>query len=99
MVNAGSIPASLQWQYCQILNNLIMKKMFLIICVALLSTSLFAQDKQKVDSTKVSTKTETTASTKRSTSVQCSATAKSTGNRCKHMTYSQNGKCSQHGGN
>lgn len=34
---------------------------------------------------------------RRATSVQCSGTTKS-GTRCKHMTYSPNGRCFQHGG-
>lgn len=37
-------------------------------------------------------------SDRRATSVQCSGTTKS-GTRCKHMTYSPNGRCFQHGGN
>ncbi len=37
-------------------------------------------------------------STKRTTSVRCSATTKK-GTQCSRMTYSSNGKCWQHGGN
>lgn len=35
---------------------------------------------------------------KQGTSVQCSGITKA-GTRCKHMTYSENGRCFQHGGN
>jgi endonuclease G len=45
-----------------------------------------------------STQTIPPVSNKKSTSVQCSGTTKA-GNRCKHMTYSPNGSCYQHGGN
>ncbi len=33
---------------------------------------------------------------RRTTSVQCSATAKSTGQRCKNWTYNWNGRCHVH---
>jgi endonuclease G len=38
------------------------------------------------------------SSNKTGTSVQCSEITKA-GTRCKHMTYSENGRCFQHGGN
>lgn len=41
---------------------------------------------------------ETLSEPKEATSVQCSATTQA-GSRCKRMTKSQNGLCSQHGGN
>jgi endonuclease G len=45
----------------------------------------------------VKTGSKTNSGNQSSTSVQCSGTTKA-GTRCKHMTYSPNGRCFQHGG-
>ena len=65
-----------------------MKKM---IMVAITSIAMFSCSKD-VPTTTSATKISTT-------SVQCSATAVSTGKRCLNMTKSPNGKCYLHGGN
>lgn len=51
----------------------------------------------KKDTTTVVNKSDS-PTTRRTISVQCSGTTKA-GTRCKHMTYSPNGRCYQHGGN
>jgi hypothetical protein len=70
-----------------------MKKIFM---VAITSIALFSCSKEDVITPSGNTPSTTKVST---TSVQCSATAVSTGKRCLNMTKSPNGKCYLHGGN
>jgi hypothetical protein len=68
-----------------------------IILVAITSIAMVLQSCSK-DVTTPSSNTPSTTKVS-STSVQCSATAVSTGKRCLNMTKSPNGKCYLHGGN
>lgn len=64
-----------------------MKKLFAILLLAITMTIVPSCKKEKVEPSNTS---------QGCSSVQCSAIAASTGERCKHITTNCNGRCYQH---
>lgn len=71
-----------------------MKKLLMILLCAFTMTMVSCK-KEKIEPVK-ETSSESTSSGQGCSSVQCSATAVSTGQRCKRMTTNCNGRCYQH---